>query len=207
MAAAGLCQVEVTVPIDEEGEITRLLRRSSSGDEQAKTELIPLVYAELHRIAARRFSLERPGHTLQPTALINELYLRLIADGDIDWQSRQHFYAVSTTTLRRILVDHAKAANAKRRPPRGQQVSLEDVIAFVEDHPEDLLCVHEALDDLASRDLQAAHVFELRWFGGFTVEETAKILVISDRTVKRDYAAAYAWLTRELGKSYGQHEV
>ena len=190
----------------DEGAITRVLRQCSAGDEQAKSDLMTLVYAELHQIATRRFRRERPGHTLQPTALVNELYTRILASGDIHWQSRQHFYSVAAVTIRRILVDHARAARAKKRPGSDKQVSLDDVMAFSESRPDDILAVHEALDGLAADDPRAAQVFEKRWFAGFTVEETASILGIAERTVKRDYRLAYDWITRALSASYRPYE-
>lgn len=183
---------------DEHAQITVLLHRLRDGDREAESALLPLVYDQLHRLAVREFNGERPGHTLQPTALINELYLRIIRDASIDWQSRAHLYAVAATTIRRILVDHARAANAKRRPGPKQRVPLEDVVAYSPEQADDLLVIDEVLTKLAGVDARQAKIVELRFFGGFSNEETARVLGLSERTVKRDWTMARAWLAANL---------
>jgi RNA polymerase sigma factor (TIGR02999 family) len=179
-------------------QITLLLRRIAGGDRKAEDELLSLVYGQLHRIAQRQFKSERPGHTLQPTALINELYLRVLYDSDIEWQSRAHFYAVAAETIRRVLIDHARAANAQRRPHPGQRVHLDDVLTYSDDRAYELLMLDEALRKLKELDPRQAQVVDLRYFGGFSVEETARALGVSERTVKRDWAMAHAWLSATL---------
>lgn len=176
-------------------QITLLLRRLHNGDCSAESELLPIVYAHLHRIAERQFRAERPGHTLQPTALLSELYLRVIRDASIDWQSRGHFYRIAAENIRRILVDHARAANASRRPNPSRRLQLEEVIIYSSDRAQDILMIDEALTKLRSWDERQAKVVELRFFGGFSVEETAASLGIAERTVKRDWTLARAWLS------------
>lgn len=183
---------------DDHARITVLLKRVSDGDHSAQDELLALVYSQLHRIAQRQFRSERPGHTLQPTALISELYLRVLHDSRIEWRSRAHFYAVAAQTIRRILVDHARAAHAQRRPQSAQRVELDDVLAYSEDRAHEVLIVDEALQRLQQLDPRQAQVVDLRYFGGFTVEETAQALGVSERTVKRDWAMAQAWLSAAL---------
>jgi RNA polymerase sigma factor (TIGR02999 family) len=182
----------------EPGEITLLLKRVRSGDREAQAELLPLVYEHLHGIAERQFQSERNGHTLQPTALISELYLRIIRDGDIDWQSRAHFYAVAASTIRRILVDYARVANAQRRPRPSGRVQFEDVVIYSNDRAEEILVVDEALRKLSEWDDRQAKVVELRFFGGLSFEETAEALGVSNRTVMRDWTMARAWLAASL---------
>jgi len=179
-------------------QITLLLQRIRQGDREAEAKLAPIVYDHLHRLAQRAFRSERPGHTLQPTALISELYLRLIRDTSIDWQSRAHFFAVAASTIRRILVDHARGTNAQRRPKPRQRVQFDDVLIYSEDRAEAVLMVDEALTKLKAWDERQARVVELRFFGGLSFEETAQALGVSDRTVKRDWTMARAWLSAKL---------
>jgi RNA polymerase sigma-70 factor, ECF subfamily len=182
-------------------QITLLLKRIADGDRSAADELLSLVYSQLHRIAQRQFKLERPGHTLQPTALISELYLRVLHDSNIEWHSRAHFYAVAAETVRRVLIDHARAANAQRRPHPGQRIQLDDELSYAEDRAYELLMLNEALGKLRELDPRQAQVVDLRYFGGFSVEETARALGVSERTVKRDWAMAHAWLSATLNGS------
>lgn len=182
-------------PMDDEEHITLILRRLHDGDRKAESELLPLVYAHLHRLAERQFKSERPGHTLQPTALLSELYLRVIRDTSVDWQSRSHFYAIAAETIRRILVDHARAANALRRPNPNKRVPVEDVLIYSDDHALEILIIDEALTKLRSWDERQAQVVELRFFGGLSVAETARVLNVSERTVKLDWTLARAWLS------------
>ncbi len=181
----------------EDHQITVLLQRLST-DRQSEAELLSLVYGQLHRLAERQFRSERACRTLEPTALINELYLRIIRNTAIEWQSRGHFYTVAAVTIRRILVDHARAANAARRPKPSQRVELDDVLVYSDDRADELLIIDEALNKLKAWDARQASIVELRFFAGLSFEETAQILGISDRTVKRDWSVARAWLANLL---------
>jgi len=182
----------------EENQITVLLQRLGTCDREAEAELLPLVYAQLHRLAERQFRSERACRTLEPTALINELYLRMIKNTQIHWQSRAHFYAVSAATIRRILVDHARAANAERRPNPSQRVDLDKVLIYSDDYAPEFLIIDEALSKLKEWDARQAKIVELRFFAGLSLEETAQTLGISGRTVKRDWTIARAWLANLL---------
>lgn len=184
--------------MDDDSGITMLLRRIRRGDREAESELLSVVYEQLHRIAERQFKLERPGHTLQPTALISELYMRIICDTSVDWQSRAHFYAVAAETIRRILVDHARAANAQKRPNPRERVPFDGVLVYSEGRADEVLIVDEALGKLTRWDPRQAKIVELRYFGGYSVEETAEVLGVSERTVKRDWTMARAWLSSVL---------
>lgn len=175
--------------------VSQLLIDWRSGDREALDRLIPLVHAELHRMAAECLRGERPGHTLQPTALVNEAYLRLIG-ANVAWQDRAHFFAVAATTMRRVLVDHARAHGRLKRA--GRPVSLEDSLIVAPGRADDFLIVDDALDRLTAQDARAARVIELHYFGGLTYEETAEALGISAATVDRDLRFARAWLHREL---------
>ncbi len=178
-----------------QSEVTNLLSAWHAGDRGALDRLIPLVHAELHRMAEECMRGERPGHTLQPTALVNEAYLRLVGS-EVAWQGRAHFFAVAATTMRRVLVDNARARGRLKRAAR--PVSLEDSLLVAPDRADDLLVVDDALERLAARDDRAAKVVELHYFGGLTYEETAEALAISPATVDRDLRFARAWLHREL---------
>ena len=182
-----------------DGEVTLLLRAMKSGDETAAEKLLPLVYTELHRLARSYMQRERPDHTLQPTALINEAYLRLAHD-DIDWQNRQHFIAVAATVMRRVLVDHARAHNAEMRGGELQRVDLDEVLAISQERSEELLAVNEALNTLQAINPRQAKVVELRYFAGLSIEEVANTLNISPRSVKRDWMQARRWLFLEIQK-------
>jgi RNA polymerase sigma-70 factor, ECF subfamily len=180
------------------GQITILLQRVRRGDREAESELMPIVYEHLHRLAQRQFLSERGGHTLRPTALIGDLYLRIIRDSEIDWKSRAHFYSVAASTIRRILVDHARAANAQRRPGHKRRVQFEDVVVYSADCPEETVEVDEALRKLAEWDPRQAKVIELRVFGGLSFHEIAEALEVSERTAIRDWTMARAWLSTML---------
>jgi RNA polymerase sigma-70 factor, ECF subfamily len=184
---------------NQEEQITLLLQRIRHGDREAESELLPIVYAHLHQLAERQFRGERVGHTLQPTALMGDLYLRIIHDTAIDWQSRAHFYHVAAETIRRVLVDHARTVNAQKRPKPNQRVQFDDVIVYSDERPYEVLAIDEALSRLQAWDPRQAKIVELRFFGGFSVEETAQALGVSARTVKRDWTMARAWLSNELG--------
>lgn len=179
--------------------ITDLLRQWSAGDQRALDQVTPLVYEELRHQAARYLRRERPGHTLQTTALINEAYLRLIDAKDVHWQSRAHFFAIAANLMRRVLVDHARRRDADKRGGPHVRVQLDEALAVADEADVDLLAIDEALDKLAAIDPQQAHVVELRFFSGLSVEETAAALGVSSKTVKRDWSVARAWLRREIG--------
>jgi RNA polymerase sigma factor (TIGR02999 family) len=180
--------------------ITHLLHEWSAGDQRALEELTPLVYEELRKQATRYLRRERPGHTLQTTALIHEAYLRLVDARDVDWQSRAHFFAIAANLMRRILVDHARRRDAGKRGGDQVRLPLDEALAVADETDVDLLAIDEALDRLAAIDPQQARVVELRFFSGLSVEETAMALGVSPKTVKRDWAVARAWLRREIGE-------
>ena len=161
--------------------------------------LIPLVYGELHRMARRHFGRERPGHTLQPTAIVNEVYMRLVDDGGAgaDWQNRAHFFGAAARSMRRVLVDHARAKSATKRGGKGAATLL-DTTVMVEPRSVDVIAVDDALEKLSALDPEQARVVELRFFAGLTEDETAEALEISVRTVHRKWLSAKAYLLREL---------
>lgn len=179
--------------------ITHLLKEWSDGDQRALDKLTPLVYEELRHQAARYLRRERPGHTLQTTALIHEAYLRLIDAKDVHWQSRAHFFAIAANLMRRILVDHARRRDADKRGGSQLKLTLNDMFTVAKETDVDVLAIDEALDRLARMDQQQARVVELRFFSGLSVEETAAALGVSPKTVKRDWSVARAWLRREIG--------
>jgi RNA polymerase sigma factor (TIGR02999 family) len=181
------------------GDVTRLLLEWKRGDATALDRLLPLIYAELRRIASRRLRHERPGHTLQPTALVHEAYLKLVQATELEWRDRAHFFAVAARVMRQILVDHARARQAGKRGGALRKVSIEDVAAPAMTAEVDLLALDKALGRLAGFDPQQSRVIELRYFGGLTIEETAEVIGISPATVKREWMMARAWLRRELG--------
>jgi len=188
-------------PTDRPGEVTRLLRSWSDGDEVAFEELLPLVYDELHRMAVRSLSRERAALSLQPTALVNELCLRLLGWDEVRWQNRGHFFGVSAQMMRRVLVDIARRRRAERRGgPAAVRVAIDDVDVAAPERGADLVAVDEALERLAGVDPRKARVVELRFFGGLSMEETAETLGISLRTAHNDWAFARAWLYRLLAE-------
>ena len=181
-------------------QVTELLRSWAGGDRSALDRLVPLVHDELHRLAHRCMRQEQAGHTLQTTALVNEAYLRLVDADDVRWEDRTHFFAISATVMRRILVDFARARLAKKREAilLKAPVDLERLQVAAPQPDADVVALDDALQSLAVFDPRGARVVELRYFGGFTVEETAEVLGVSPKTVKRDWAAARAWLMGEL---------
>jgi len=187
-------------------EVTGLLLAWSQGDESALQKLIPVVYEELRRLAHHYMSLERPGHTLQTTALIHEAYQRLINTPNVRWQDRSHFFAVCAQLMRRILVDHARSRQYLKRGGGVQRVSLDHALEVSQDQSTDLFAIDGALTALAVVDARKAQVVELRFFGGLTVEETAEVLKVSAETVLRDWKFAKVWLLRELadGEAHGR---
>ncbi len=187
---------------DASKQVTRLLADWNKGDLAAREALLPLVYAELRRLAASYLRRERPDHTLQPTALVHEAYLRLVEERRVDWKSRSHFFSVAAKLMRRILVDHARARAATKRGGGAlSKVSLTDAVVMTKERPAELLALDEGLTRLASVDPQQGQVVELRVFAGLSVEETSQALGISQATVKRDWAVAKAWLSREIQRT------
>ncbi|PYS99490.1 MAG: RNA polymerase subunit sigma-70 [Acidobacteria bacterium] len=179
-------------------EITRILRAWSGGDREAVDSLMPLVYDELHKVAAQYLRKQRPDHTLQPTALVNEAYLKLIDISSVSWQDRAHFFAVASQTMRHVLVDHARSRKRDKRGGGAQKVSLDEAISFSQGNEVDLLSLDESMRELAAMDEQQSRIVELRFFGGLTVEETAVVLHISPATVKREWRIAKAWLHNRM---------
>ena len=184
------------------GEITELLRAWSGGDQKALAELAPIVYAELHRLAGRYMKRERPGHSLQTTALVNEAYMRLVDYKRMRWQNRAHFFAVSAQLIRRILVEHARRRNLKRGG-NVEHVSLEQAAVVGGSQSDDLVALDDAMKRLAQFDSRKEKVVELRFFGGLSVDEIAEVLKVSTVTVMRDWSTAKAWLYRELAGGAG----
>lgn len=183
---------------DTPSDLTELLRAAGAGEPGALDRLVPLIYAELRRMASAELRRERPDHTLSPTALVNEAWLRL-GGSDASWQNRSHFFGAAARAMRRILVDHARQRSAIKRS-RDQQVTLEpEAIGAPEPPSEEVIAVDEALERLAQLDPRQARIVELRYFMGFSIPDTAAALDISPATVKRDWALARAWLHRELG--------
>ncbi len=191
----------------ESAEITRLLKAWGRGDADALDRLTALVYQQLHRMARRYMRYERPGHTLQPTALVNEAFVRLVDTQDLDWTGRAHFFAVCARVMRRILVDAARSREAAKRGGRADRAEHTAAIDFdrlpmpVSEMSAQVCALDEALNRLAALDPRRARVIELRFFGGLTVEETGQVLQISPQTVMRDWRLARAWLARELSPS------
>ena len=184
--------------IPHQHEITQLLAEWREGNQSALDELYPLVYDELHRLARRYMSRERKGHTLQTTALINEAYVRLVDQKNVQWANRSHFFAISAQIMRRILIDHARRHAYAKRGGGARPVSLEEAATVVPDQSEELLRLDEALKSLAEMDPRRSQVVELRYFGGLNNEEIAGVLHISENTVTRDWNMARAWLYQQL---------
>ncbi len=179
------------------GEVSTLLRAWSGGDQSALDRLTPIVYDGLRRLARRYMRRERPGHSLQTTALVNEAYMRLVDYDRMQWQDRAHFFAVAAQVMRRILVEHARRHNLKRGGGL-QHISLEEAAEVGGDQDADLVALDDAMNALARLDARKAQVVEMRFFGGLSVGETAEVLKVSSVTVKRDWNTAKAWLYREL---------
>ena len=184
------------------GQVTEFLRAWSDGDRAALDNLTPIVYDELHRLARRYMKGERPGHSLQATALVNEAYMRLVDYKNMQWQNRAHFFAVSAQLMRRILVDHARRHNLKRGGGV-QHVSLDNTAIISGERDADLVALDDAMNLLAELDPRKVQVVEMRFFGGLSVEETAEVLKVSTITVMRDWSTAKAWLYRELTRGTG----
>ena len=180
-------------------EVTHLLLKVARGDRSSEPELYKLVYDSLRRLAGYQMRRERRNHTLQPTALVNEVYLRLVGEANLNWESRAHFYNAAARMMRRILVDHARAAQAAKRAGARRQVDLEDNTLSVDTNPDELLAIEQALARLEEIDPRAGRVVELRFFGGLSVEEAAQVLTVSPKTVKRDWEFARVFFESQLG--------
>ena len=180
--------------------VTMLLSQISAGDREAEARLIPQVYDELRRVAAAYMRRERVDHTLQPTALVNEAYAHLVDHPSPHWHSRAHFLATAAQIMRHILVDHARARRAGKRGGVQQQVTLDEGLLASSDRTVDILSLHQALERLAAFDARQGRVVELHFFGGLTFEEIALVLSISERTAKREWSMARAWLRTELAE-------
>jgi RNA polymerase sigma factor (TIGR02999 family) len=190
--------------VSQPGDVTQLLIELRSGKKEAESKLIPLVYTELRRLAAHYLRGERPDHTLQPTALVHEAYLRMTKLHDVDWQSRSHFFATAATVMRRILVDHARAQRAGKREGFREAISLDEALVISPARCTQLVALDDALDRLAKLDARRSKIVELRFFGGLSEEETGLFLGISARTVKRDWRVAKAWLYNEVNCNRSQ---
>jgi RNA polymerase sigma factor (TIGR02999 family) len=184
----------MSTPPPSHQEVTLLLGEWSGGDQDALEKLIPLIQPELHRLAHHYMSRERPGQTLQTTALLNEAYLRLVDNPRRDWQNRTHFVAAASQLMRRIMVDRARERRALKRGGDAMKVSLDEAVIVSEERAEELLALDEALEKLAAQDPRKGQIVELRYFGGLTTEETADFLKISHRTVRREWRMAKVWL-------------
>jgi RNA polymerase sigma factor (TIGR02999 family) len=181
-------------------EISQLLLHWSDGDQSARAKLLPLVYDELRRLARNYLRRERVNHTLQPTALVHEAYLRLSEQQHVSWQTRAQFFGLAATLMRNILVDHARHHNAEKRGGGALALSLSEADRFANTPDIEMIALEEALQNLASSAPQPARIVELRYFGGLTIDETAEVLGVSHATVERDWAFARAWLKKELTK-------
>ena len=189
------------MPASSAQHVTQLLQDWSQGKDAALEELLPLVHQELRRLARRYMFGERPGHTSQATALVNEAYLRLVNSRKVNWQNRAHFFAISAQLMRRILVDYARARGYQKRGGGVPRVTLDEALMGPREKGHELVALDDALKALAGIDSRKCKVVELRFFGGLSVEETAEVLKVSPDTVLRDWRLAKAWLTREMGQS------
>lgn len=187
---------------DKTQEITICLKDWSGGSREAADRLMPLVYSELRKLAASYLQRQRSDHTLQPTALVHEAYLKLLDVSQTNWQDRAHFFAVAAQTMRHILVDHARSVAADKRGGGAQKIELDEAVSFSNQNEDvDLIDLDEALKKLERQDEMQSRIIEMRFFGGLTVEETAEVLKISPATVKREWAMAKAWLFRQIKPS------
>lgn len=184
--------------MSEKKDVTQLLSKAQAGNREALDELLPLVYDELRRVAGSHLRNERDNHTLQATALVNEAYMRLLEQKEVDWNNRLHFFSIASEMMRRILVNYAVQRNAKKRGDGAVQIELDEAISYADGRDFDLVSLDEALKNLAKLDEQQAKIVELRFFGGLTIEETAQVLSISDSTVKREWRMAKAWLKSQI---------
>lgn len=182
-------------------DVTKFLKKWNAGDRQAAERLFPLIYDELKKQARLFLLKERADHTLQPTALVHEAFLKLLEQREVEWQNRAHFFGVASTLMRRILVDHARAHDAGKRGGAAVRLSIDDVNIPAEERAADLLALDEALEKLAGFDERKAKIVEMKFFGGLNEEEIAEILNVTSRTVQRDWKTARLWLLRELSKT------
>jgi len=181
-------------------DVTQILQEVRDGDRDAPARLMPLVYDELRRLADHYLRQERPDHTLQPTALVHEAYLKLVDQTRVDWKNRAHFFGVAAQVMRRILVDHARRHRASKRGGLRQKLTLDEAVDYSQPRDVDLVALDDALTALAQLDARQSKIVEFRFFGGLTIEETAVALGISPATVKVDWSMAKAWLRREIRK-------
>jgi RNA polymerase sigma-70 factor (ECF subfamily) len=189
--------------MSESPDVTLLLSALARGDNGAASKLMPVVYDELRRLAGSYMRRERSDHTLQATALVHEAYLKLVEQHSIDWQSRAHFFGIAAQLMRRILIDHARGHSRDKRGGEHQKVSLDEAFVFAEQRADELIAVDDSLNRLAKIDPRQAHVVELRFFGGLSVEEAGEVLGVSPKTVKRDWSVAKAWLYADLKERHG----
>jgi RNA polymerase sigma-70 factor (ECF subfamily) len=182
-------------------DVTLLLKRHTNGDSDALSELIPVLYKELHHLASSYLQRERPDHTLQTTALVHEAYLRLVDQKEVNWNNRAHFFAVAAQMMRRILVDYARKHKALKRGSSAPKISLEQAAVFSKEQTHEMLIVDELVTRLAAFDPRGGRIVELRFYGGLSVEETAEVMGISSAKVKREWTVAKAWLAREFRRS------
>lgn len=187
-----------TTPHNAVDNATQILQQVNAGDRNAAEQLFPLVYDEFRAMAARRLRQERPDHTLQPTALVHEAYMKLIDQTRINWQGRQHFFAIAAQAMRRVLIDHARQHRRQKRGGGRAKVSLDETVVLSPQRSDELILLDETLQRLAQVDPRQARIVELRFFGGLTVEEAAQIIGVSKRTVEGDWTMAKAWLKREM---------
>lgn len=192
--------VESPIPTPQANEITQLLSAWGNGDQSALEKLTPLVYQELHKLAQSYLRRERPGHSLQPTALINEAYLRLVKQDLPEWQSRRHFYGVAARLMRQILVERARTQVAVKRGGGEMELSLEEAWVYSDEKAAELVALDDALTALAKFDERKVRIIELRYFGGMSLEETATVLNLSTATINNETRVARAWLHRELSR-------
>jgi RNA polymerase sigma factor (TIGR02999 family) len=182
----------------EANEVTELLLAWSAGDQEALDELMPIVYQELHRLAHFQLAKERKGHTLQTTALVNEAYLKLIDQKKVQWQNRSHFFAIAATVMRRILVDYARSRQNTKLRNGASVLPLNEALIVSPERVKETILLDEALTTLSKQDERKARIVELRFFAGFSIEETAELLGVSPGTVMKDWTLAKAWLQREM---------
>lgn len=192
--------------MDPTTKVTHLLSSLAAGDRQASEQLLPLVYDQLRRAAQQKMAQERTSHTLSATALVHEAYMRLVGDDDVKWDGRAHFYAAAAEAMRRILIEHARSRNRVKRGGDRQRVPLSVVDLAADPDPDQILSLDAAIERLGKEDPRLAEIVRLRFYAGLSVEETASALGVSDRTIKRDWAFARAWLHRDLESASDAHQ-
>jgi len=179
-------------------DVTQLLVAWTNGDQAARDQLISVVYEELYRLARRYMRKESPGHTLQTSALVNEAFLRLVDQRNVVWQNRSHFFAIAAQMMRRILVDYARSRSYAKRGGGARALTLDEELIVSDERSDEVVAVHEALEELAKFDARKSQIVELRFFGGLSIDETAEVLGVSPGTVMSDWTMAKAWLRREI---------